>query len=197
MRRSRVIIWSGIVICLIPLLLVALLHLPWAQRKILAHVIHELKADRTIEIRLERFNWRPFSDVRLFQLDVRTYGEEFLRCHEASLTYELSLDRPFFRPLELFLKRPFLRLEKDSRGRWRLPHKTGPAPQTQNVLPSITPFWLIFPLPRLRLESASIMAYQDGQKVLSIADVDGVLSFKVEKTSGKPTLRIDLGLLKD
>jgi hypothetical protein len=192
----RFIIWTVLLIGLMALFFTLVLHIPWVQNQIINRAVDRLETITGINIEIERFEWRPFSYLRLLHLEVETFGEKFLQCDQADLNYHLSWNSPYFHPVELFLQKPLLRLEKDEQGHWKFPKKgresvSGPPKENPFLL---FPSWAQVPLPRLRLSSATILAYQNGQTILSIKDVDGTLSFRVVPGPKGPLLKIDLGI---
>ena len=191
-KGLRLLVWTVLGILVALFAVVVLLHLPFVQGFLLDQAARHWGDRIPVGARLEGFRWRPFSGLRLEGLRLESSGVEFLRCREADLSYFFSLDAPYFHPVELVLDHPELRLEKDDKGRWKLPGGEGPSPSRANggKIPLPPPS---VPLPRLRLLSASIEARQNGERVLSIRNVDGTLTFKTVEGADGPSLGIDLG----
>lgn len=117
--------------------------------------------------------------------------KDFLRCEEAQLSYKLSWEWPYLIPKVLFLDKPLLRLEKDVHGKWRIP-RTGNVNFGDRVLSDLPTRFRSFPWPEVRINSGKIVAFQEGQVVLSLQNVTGSLPVRVLPGDDGPTLTIDL-----
>jgi autotransporter translocation and assembly factor TamB len=176
---------------LLSLTLVLALHIPAVQEYLLKEAVHKLETSAAIEVQLGSFHWSPFRELRLVNLKVKATGKNILECEEARLGYHLSLTWPYLHPGELHLEKPWLQLERDAQGNFQLP--TEKAPEGGNSRGS-KPFpWAGFPWPQVRIVSGNIVAYQNGQVVLSVRDVNATLSFQVVSGSDGPKLKINFG----
>jgi autotransporter translocation and assembly factor TamB len=186
-------LFAGVFLCvlIIPLSMVLMLHIPAVQKSLFQKAVEKLATSEGIEIQLESFSWSPLREVRLFNLKVTSSGENVLLCEEAKLGYHLSLHWPYLHPDELSLEKPWLRLERDAQGHWRLPATKS---QGAGNARGSKPFpWSSFPWPQVRIISGNIVAYQDGQTVLSVRDVNATLSFEEVLGADGPRLKINFG----
>lgn len=183
---------AGLLCCLlVPLALLLALHVPAVQDAILHGVLRKLETSTDLQIQLSSAHWSLLRELRLFDLKVKASGENMLECGEATLGYRLSWKWPYFHPLAIVLERPSLRLERDAQGQWRLPGRQGPPSQASQPA---DPFpWSRFPWPQVRLVSGTITAFQNGQVVLSIADMNATLSVQEMAGSDGPRFKIDFG----
>ena len=182
---------SALLLCLLPCLLILILHLPWVQKRIIAYAIDRIERNAVgLDIRAERFEWNPFSLLRLYHVEILSAGEKVLQSPRVELNYSLSWNWPYLYPVEIFMENPFLRLEKDGAGHWNVPQiKTSRKDSSSGE----SPFWVRFPWPRIRLASAMILAHQNGRSVLSIRDVNGTFSLYTVQGPKGPSLKINLG----
>ena len=187
----RLFAWALLCVFLIPLTFVLTLHIPAVQEYLLQEAVRKLEASAGIGVQLGSFRWSPFRELHLFSLKVKTSGENILECEEAKLAYHLSLTWPYLHPGELSLEKPWLQLERDSQGNFQLPTEKAQGPGNSS---GSKPFpWAGFPWPQVRIVSGNIVAYQDGQVVLSVRDVNATLSFQEVPGSDGPKLKINFG----
>ena len=176
---------------LVPLALVIALHVPAVQDYLLQKAIQKLEASADLQIQLSSARWSLWHELRLVDLKVKASGENILECGEASLGYYLSWKWPYVHPVAVVLEKPSLRLERDAQGHWQLPGRKGPPSEASRPA---NPFpWSRFPWPQVRIVSGTIAATQNGQVVLSIADVNGTISVQEMTGSQGPWLKIDFG----
>jgi hypothetical protein len=186
-------LFAGILVfvIIIPLSLILILHIPAVQKQLFQKVLEKIETSTGISVQLESFKWAPLHELHLFNVKVTSSGENVLTCEEAKLGYHLSWNWPYLRPEELSLGKPWLQLERDAQGQWRLPATK--FRRAENA-PGSKPFpWSSFPWPQVRIVSGEIVAYQDGQTVLSVRDVNASLSFEEVVGSDGPRLKINFG----
>lgn len=188
---TRILVACVLFVLLVPLALVMTLHLPAVQGYLLQKAVEKLEAKTDLQIQFSSVRWSLWRELRLADLKVKTAGEDVLECRDASLGYHLSWQWPYLHPEAVVLEKPSLRLERDAQGRWQLPGGKGRPPEASR---SAGPFpWARFPWPQVRIVSGTISATQDGQVVLSIADVNATISVQEVTGSGGPRFKIDLG----
>ena len=184
---------AGVLVCLmlIPLALVLALYIPAVQDTILQAAVRKLEASTDLQIQLGSTRWSPFRELQLFDLKVKASGENVLECEEAKLGYHLSWKWPYLHPGAIVLEKPSLHLERDAQGQWQLPRRKGPASDRSRPT---EPFpWASFPWPQVRIVSGNIAAFQDGQRVLSLRDMNATLSVQEMTGSDGPLLKLDFG----
>jgi translocation and assembly module TamB len=178
-------------IVLVSVSFVLILHIPAVQEWLLKEALSKLEASTGIAVRLASFRWSPFRELRLFGLKVKASGENILECEEAKLAYHFSLNWPYIHPGELSLEKPWLQLERDAEGHFQLwpgkPKGRGDSREIKSIP------WVRLPWPQVRITSGSIIAYQDGQVVLSVRDVNATLLFQEIPGSDGPKLKINFG----
>ncbi len=187
----RVFAWVLLGIVLISVSFVLMLHIPAVQERVLKAAVSKIESSTGIAVRLDSFRWSPFRELRLFGLKVKASGENVLECEEASLGYRFSWNWPYIHPGELSLEKPWLQLERDAEGRFQLstgkPEKSGDSREGRNIP------WAGLPWPQVRITSGTIIAYQNGQVVLSVRDVNATLLFQEIPGSDGPKLKINFG----
>jgi len=191
-KPLRLLICTILGFVLLSMAIFVFLHLPQIQKQLIGKVVRPVEKAARVEIELESYRWSSFSQIHLTSLQVRSDEKEFLRCEQAQLSYRLSTQWPYLIPEVLLLDRPVLHLERDSRGKWRIPRSGG----VQKVHVSShgkTRRWMNFPLPEVQVNSGRIVAVQEGQEILSLQNVTGSFSFKVTPGDDGPILSINLG----
>ena len=184
---------AGALLCLLllPLALVAALHVPAVQDTILRAAVQKLESSADLQIQLAGARWSPFRELSLLDLKVKAAGENLIECEKANLGYHLSWKWPYLYPEAIVLEKPSLHLERDAQGRWQLPARKGAPPEASQ--PG-KPFpWSSFPWPQVRIVSGTITAAQNGQMVLFIRDVNATLSVQEMMDSDGPWLKLDFG----
>ncbi len=89
------------------------------------------------------------------------------------------------------MEKPWLQLQRDSQGDFQLPAEKSPGTRDSQ---GSKPFpWAGFPWPQVRIVSGNIVAYQDGQVVLSVRDVNATVSLQEVSGSDGPKLKINFG----
>jgi hypothetical protein len=166
-------------------------HIPAVREQILLGAVGHFEAATLVRVEFASCRWRPFSGLSLAGVKVRSGGMTILDCEKVALSCTLSLGRPFVRVEEIFLEKPFLRLEKDREGKWRLPRELSGRGQGR-AEPEADPLWGWYPLPRLRVLSGVVEGRQDGETVFSIRDFTGVLNLKTVPGPHGPEIRLDL-----
>ena len=187
----RLLACSLLCVFLVLLSFVLLLHIQSVQQQLFHGVVKRIEASAGIEIQLESFRWSPFRELLLVNLKVRSSGTSILECGEVKLDYHFSWNWPYIHIDEVFLQRPWLQLERDAQGRWRLP---GAKSQVAEATGGSRTFpWSSFPWPRVRIVGGDIVALQGGQTVLSVRDVNATLLVEEVVETDGPKLKIDLG----
>lgn len=186
----------GIVVAAgIPLAMLALIHFPPFGNWVLRFLLGTLEKRTQWSVTTEAFDWHPFSRLVLHNAVVRTQESEIIRCEQAELRYHLSLGRPFVRIQEVSLVRPLIHLEKDARGRWRLPGEVEHhrARAKGEALPSSN---RRLPFSRLQVSvsSGTILGRQESGDFLRIRDVSGSILLQLEDENSKLRIGVDLPL---
>jgi translocation and assembly module TamB len=187
----KLFVWFFLCFLLVLLSGVLLLHLPAVQDYVLQEAVLKLEASAGIGVQLNSFHWSPFRELRLFGLKVKASGENVLECEEARLGYRFAWSWPYVHPGQLSLEKPSLQLERDAEGHFQLftrKSKGSGAPSGDLGFA-----WYRFPWPQVRITSGSIVAYQDGQVVLSVRDVNATLFFQEVTGKDGPKLKINFG----
>jgi hypothetical protein len=183
--------WALSCVFLVPLLVVLVVHIPAVQEYVLKEAVRKLETSSGMEIQVGSFHWSPFRELRLIGLKVQASGERVIECEEARLDYRLSWRWPYVHPKGISLEKPWLQLERDSQGHFQLfagkSKGNGASPKSKDFP------WSSFPWPQVRITSGSIVAYQDGQVVLSVRDVNATVSFQEIVGSDGPKLKINFG----
>ncbi len=187
----RLFAWALLCVFLIILTLALAVHIPAVQEYMVKEAVLKLESSAGIGVQLDSFRWSPLHELRLFNLKVKAAGKNILECEEATLGYHFSWSWPYLHPGELSLEKPWLQLERDSQGHFQFPTEKSPG---TGDLQGSKPFpWAGFPWPQVRIVSGNIVAYQDGQVVLSVRDVNATLSFQEVPGSDGPKLKINFG----
>ncbi len=176
---------------LLPVLAVLILHIPAVQNEIVLGAVSQIAAAAQLEVKLESYRWRPFSGLCLEGVKVRSEGMTVLDCRKVDLSYTLSMGRPHVRVREIYLEKPYLRLEKSHEGKWRVPGKPAGNGQGRGDAGGDPP-WAKFPLPKVRVLSGVVEGRQDGKTIFSIKDFTGTLNLKTVKGPHGPEVRLDL-----
>jgi hypothetical protein len=187
----RLSAWALLCVLLILTSVVAALHIPSVQEHLLQMAVERLESEAGIGVQLESFRWSPFWELQVYNLRATSSGQPFLDCGEARLGYHLSWSWPFVYLDGLYLEKPTLQLERDAEGQWRIPNYRSATAEIGRE-PRHFP-WAGFPWPQIRIVSGSIVAYQDGEMVLSIRDVNAGLSFEEIPGTDGPKLKINFG----
>lgn len=188
---------AGLCLLLLAASAVMVMSLPWAQRKMMGGVLDKVEKLTAMTIKVESYEWVPFSQMRVGSLRVQSGREDFLRCEMALLDYRLSFKWPYVIPTVLLLDRPEFRLQKDSRGKWSIPRPATTSdrvvPRKENMVSNETgSWWRDFPWPQVRVRSGRILAFQQGKLVLSVQNFTGTLPFRVVDGGGVPVFKIQL-----
>lgn len=173
------------------------LSLPWTQRKMVGAVLDKVEKLTAMTIKVESYEWVPFSQMRLGSLRVQSGREDFLRCEMALLDYRLSFKWPYVIPTVLLLDKPEFRLQRDGRGKWSIPRQATSRdkvpPRKKNRVSKQTGFWWRdFPWPQVQVRSGRILAFQQGELVLSVQNFTGTVPFRVMDGGDVPVLKIQL-----
>jgi hypothetical protein len=191
-RPLRLLMVSLLFLLLLPLLLLLILHLPFVQRQVIAHVVQRLEYNTGVQIHVESYIWQPFNHLKLVDLRVESSGKEVMKCDKVQLDYRLSLNWPYLYPEELYLERPSIHLEKDDKGTYRLFRLDAKRAKKETSFGGPS-FWVRYPWPPVRIVSGDIGAEQDGKQILSLRNVSGTFSFNVVQGPNGPRLKIDIG----
>ena len=198
-RGRRLFVWWAILcLLLVPLCVAAVLYFPWTQKRVINGFLKKIENTAAVDIRARAYGWSPFSQIRVTSLKVKAGRRDFLRCDTAELSYHLSWKWPYFIPKMLLLDKPFLYLEKDADGRWRIPREAALPGQASVGAGTSTPAengfsWESFPWPEVYIDSGRIVGFQQGKKILSLQNITGAVPFKVVDGERGPILQIDLG----
>jgi autotransporter translocation and assembly factor TamB len=187
----KLFVWVLLCIGLIPVCAVLVLHVPAVQEWVLKEVLRKLETSAGIGVELDSFRWSPFRELHVFGLKVKASGENVLECEEAALDYRLSWSWPYIHPKGIALEKPWLQLERDSEGHFQLSPGKSKEPGDSRGSKSVP--WASLPWPQIRINSGSIIAYQDGQVVLSVRDVNATFFFEEVAGSDGPKLKINFG----
>ena len=183
---------AGVLLCLllIPLGLVAALHVPAVQDTSCGRRCESSKPAPTYKSTCSS-RWSPFRELQLFDLKVKASGENVLECEEAKLGYRLSWKWPYLHPGEILLKNPRFTWNamRKAAGNSRAGKELHPNPPGRtNPFPGRAFRW-----PQVRIVSGNIAAFQDGQRVLSLRDMNATLSVQEMTGSDGPWLKLDFG----
>jgi len=178
---------------LLPLSAFVFLHLPWVQKRVIGKVTRPVEKTAGVQIELESYRWSSFSRMQLTSLQVMSNQKDFLRCDQAQLSFRISTEWPYLIPKVLLLDKPVLYLEKDARGKWRIPRAAGTAQKAGEASNRRTARRIAFPWPEVRINSGQIIAFQEGHVVLSLQNVTGSLFVKTSPGDDGPILSINLG----
>lgn len=171
---------------------VALLHTPWMQREIIRLGLQRI--ERRADVRIEVGNCRlsPLSVIYIESLRVLSGGREFILSDKVELAYRLRLTWPYLVPRVIFFDQPVIYLEKDDQGHWRIPRAATVTPH-HRVARDVGTHRHDFSWPEVRVRSGRIIALQNGEKVLSLQNLDGTLPYRVVEVAGEPAFIIDFG----
>ena len=183
-------IWVIAVLIFLPLALILALHIPSVQKELITWAAKQIENATDYKIELQSFAWVPFSGLRLENVRVQTDGTQILSCEDVNVSYRLSMTSPFLFLEDIYLKQPFIQLERTGDGKWLIP-AGGPAGR-QDRKPGPTPSLQSFPLPNIHIESGKIEATQQGKTILSIKDITGVIHLKSVQGPNGPAIRLDL-----
>ncbi len=187
----RLLIWTAIVFILSPLILVLAVHIPIIQKQVIGRIEKEIERSTSSRVQIGSYLWWPFSRLYLLNLRVKTAGKDLLECERVELSYTLSFVRPYIVPREMVLDRPALHLERDGKGRFQIPgNKSEPG---EKVSPIGSFAGLRTPVPKIRIRSGTVDAQQDGQPVLAVRDVTGLLTLQEVGDSDGVSIKIDFG----
>lgn|GEM_PF-2398050 len=198
-RTRYLLVWWGVLcLLLIPLTALLILNLPWTQKKMIDGFLKRVENIAAVTIKIGSYEWSPLSSqMHVASIGVKSDQKDFLRCDAAELDYQLSWKWPYFIPTVLFLDKPVLYLEKDSLGRWHIPREITPNGKSVEGIGSSAPakkgfFWKDFPWPEVRVKSGRIIAFQQGQIVLSLQNITGTIPYQVTDGKNGPILKIKL-----
>lgn len=177
----------------IPFILLLLVHLPFVQDRVFGTLVKVVESRTDLKIDVEDREWQPFSRICLQNLRVWSSKEAVFQCDRAELLYRLSAGRPYLRPVAIDLLRPVICVEKDAKGRWQVlsrvkhredaPHGDGLSSWFGRLSP--TQF-------QVNVISGTICGDQDGQRFLSIRNVNGTFFFKAENSDNGLRIMVDL-----
>lgn len=171
-------------VILLPVLAILALHVPAVQKEIIVHAANKIENSTHFRVGLESFMWWPFSSLDLEKVRVEAEGKKVLDCEKVRFEYTLSTSRPYLNLPEIYLEKPFLQLEKNPDGKWRVPVK--PVAKRSDYSA-----WLNLPLPIIRISSGMIEGRRQGKVILLVKDVTGVLHLERIQGPEGPEIRID------
>jgi hypothetical protein len=191
-KPLRPLILIAALMLLIPMIFLALLHLPIVQNLIIKQIITHVERNVAVEVHLESFHWWPIGRLRLTQISVQHQGHNLLHCDQVNLSYRFSMRRPFFSMSRITLTRPRVQLHKDLDGNWILPGIRTANPQSPER--GTWPWGTLIPLEVIRVEAGSILVQQQGRTVplLSLQNVNGTLAALLEAVNSVPGFRMNL-----
>lgn len=184
----------AILILTFPLALLAALHLPSVQEWVIGQLTRRIESSSAIHVEIASYRWQPLADVYLSNIKAEFSGKEILHCEGARLTFGLSASKPYLQVKELYLEKPLIRVQRDTKGKWQVPGRIATKRQSQESRGTGAPSpWLQLPLPQVRVSAGSVFGEQDGRTILSIRQVNGTLPLRVVPGSDGPRIEIDLG----
>lgn len=166
------------------------------QRYLVESWVESLDRQSGIQLRISHYSWQWPLRLVVDGVEMHRHGRKMLQCDRATITLRPCLERPFWYVAHLALDRPFFYLEKDLGGRWMSTANRPdgqpppvPAPSGGRV-PDSTRSIIV------RVESGTIVADQDGQRVLKIGNVAGQLTLPYDGAAGMNVLLANLDSLR-
>ena len=185
----RLAAWGIGGLLFLTLLPIAALHIPSIQKAVILGVVTRIEAATNFKVQIRSFQWRPFSCIYLTEVKVESGETQVLDCGKVRIKCRPSIKRPFIIIEEVYLEKPFLQLEREASGRWLIPASAGAKGQGRGH--GEEPFWSHIQLPRIQIISGTIQARQQGNTILSIKDISGVVNLKSVQGSEGPEIRLD------
>jgi hypothetical protein len=178
------------VLVLLPLLFIFALNIPSVQKELITRATKQIRSATDFTIQIDSFKWFPFSRLHLFNVRVEAEGRQILTCEDASVRYRFLPSSPYIFLEDIYLKKPFIQLERSPDGKWLIPAARPGI--TNGGQTGRNPFPESFPLPSIHIDSGKIEASQQGKNVLSIKDITGIIHLKSVQGPNGPSIRLDL-----
>jgi hypothetical protein len=167
------------------------LHIPSIRKAVIVEVVSRIEATTNFQVQIHSLQWRPFSTtVYLTEVKVESGGKQVLDCGKVRVKCRPSIKSPFIIVEEVYLEKPFLRLEKKADGKWLLPAPAGTGAR-QGGSQGENPFWSHLLLPKIQIVSGTIEATQQGNTVLHIKDISGSVSLGAAPGVEGPEIKLD------
>ena len=190
---AKIAAWvTGAMLCL-ALPVIALLHSPSVQRRIITEGIARIEKATHLQVKISSYRWNTFSSIYLTGVEIESGGKRVLDCDDVRLDYRLSMERPYIIIEEVDLKKPFVQLERGADGKWLFPgffatksHETSEPPRSP--VPSTR-----LQFPKIRILAGTIEAVQQGSTVLSIKDFSGAVNLRTLGGAAGPKIQMELG----
>jgi len=185
----RLAAWGIGGLLFLALLAVAALRIPAVQKTIISEIVTRIEAATNFKVGIGSLQWRPFSGIRLAEVKVESGGKQVLDCGNVRVKCRPSLKRPFIIVEEVYLEKPFLQLEKNADGKWLLPASVGIRGQGGGH--GANPSWSYVSLPKILINSGTILARQQGNTILSIKDISGSVKLVTVQGAEGSEIRLD------
>jgi hypothetical protein len=171
---------------------VAVLYTPWMQDEIIRHGLKRIEQWADVQIEAGDCRLSPLTVMRIESLRVTSGDREFIVSDRVEIAFQLQRSWPYLSPRLVLFDKPAIYLEKDQQGRWRIPKDETAAFHGRVPLKGVTR-WRDFSWPEVRVRSARIVAWQNGEIILSLHNLNGTIPYRVVSVAGEPTFIIDLG----
>ncbi|MEJ5364135.1 MAG: translocation/assembly module TamB domain-containing protein [Desulfosoma sp.] len=173
----------------VPLLLVLLIHTPWAQKRLMQAAAARIEEETGIRVGMSGFRWHPFRSLRVDDPSAEAGGRPLFSAASLRLDYTLTWSRPYVDIREVVLTEPVLRLQKGADGSWRLPI---PAENGRHKDADGAPLWGKLPPVSFTVVSGRIQGFEGERCVMDVAEMNGRVSLRGRLDDGRSSVEISL-----
>jgi len=167
------------------------------QQNLVRSWVEELEQRSGLHIEISKYSWGLPLQLVMGRTEVTLAGKTIARCERVTATFGLSLERPFWRVASLALDRPVFYLEKDSRGHWTTAREsTEVSGRGGRRLKTTASSQASSGSIRIRVESGTVVAEQDGLQVLKVQNVTGEITIPHDGALGVSALLAHLEKLR-
>ncbi len=182
--------WGAGGLIFLALLAIIALHMPPVQKKVIHWAVSRIESATKFKVQIQSYRWRPFSGISLDQVKIESEGKQILDCEKVRLKYRLSTKRPYVTIKEVYLKKPFLQLERNNDGKWVVPAPIGGKGEGNERL-GAEPSWTQIQFPKIQIFSGTIEARQQGNTILHVKDISGAVYLKAIPGAEGPQIRLN------
>jgi len=175
------IVVLGAVGIAVPLLLVLIVHTPWAQERLMRAVSSRIEKETGIHVGMSGFRWHPFRNLRVDEPSAEAFGRPLFSAASLRVDYALTWTRPYLDIREVVLTRPVFRLEKGSNGSWRLPV---PAEESRRGDAGGKSAWGMLPPVNVTVVSGRLQGFDGERCVMDVGEMNGRVSLRGRVDNG-------------
>jgi len=173
----------------VPLLVVLLVHTPWAQERLMRAAASRIEKETGVRVGMSGFRWHPFRSLRVDEPSAEAFGRPLFSAASLRVDYALTWSRPYLDIREVVLTRPVFRLEKGSDGSWRLPVA---AEEGRRNASGGTWAWGTLPPVSVTVVSGRIQGFDGERCVMDVAEMNGRVSLRGRVENGRSGVEISL-----